>query len=84
MHKCLRVEGNYFEGLLLWYISVFFNKLFITTVSLLFGHTSYASPIRLLCEELSKVYVFSEHMIFSTLCALFPNKISCFKVLTMP
>ena len=41
MHKCLRVEGDYFEELWLWYISIFFNKLFITTVSLLFGHTSY-------------------------------------------
>ena len=43
MHKCLQVEGDYFEGL--WYISIFFNKLFITTVSLLFGHTSYVELV---------------------------------------
>ena len=41
MHKCFEVEGNYFEGIWLWYISIFFNKVFITPVSLLFGHTSY-------------------------------------------
>ena len=41
MHKCLGVEGDYFEGRWLWYISIFFNKLFITTVLLLFGHPSY-------------------------------------------
>ena len=41
MHKCFQVKGDYFEGILLWYISIFFNKVFITPVSLLFGHTSY-------------------------------------------
>ena len=28
MHKCFQVEGDYFEGILLWYISMFFNKVF--------------------------------------------------------
>ena len=34
-----------------------------------------ASPIRLLYEELPKVYVFSAHEIFTTFCASFPNRI---------
>ena len=40
MHKCFKVEGDYFEGIWLWYISILFNTVFITPVSLLFGHTS--------------------------------------------
>ena len=45
MHKCFKVEGDYFEGILkeCWYISTFFNKVFITPVSLLFRHTSYTT-----------------------------------------
>ena len=43
-----------------------------------------ASPIRLLCEELPKVYVFSAHEIFTTLCAPFPNRITHFKILATP
>ena len=43
-----------------------------------------ASPIRLLCEELSNVYVFSAHKMFTTFCAPFPNRISHFKILAMP
>ena len=41
MHKCFKVEGNYFEEIRLWYISIFFNTVFIAPVSLCFGHTSY-------------------------------------------
>ena len=33
------------------------------------------SPIRLLFEELPKVYVFSAHKIFMPFCAPFPNRI---------
>ena len=43
-----------------------------------------ASPIRLLCEELPNVYVFSAHKMFSTFYAFFPNIISHFKILAMP
>ena len=43
-----------------------------------------ASPIKLLCEELLKVYVFSAHKIFTTLSAPFANKISHFKILAIP
>ena len=42
-----------------------------------------AAPFRLLCEELPKVYVFSAHKIFTTFCAPFSNRISCFQVLAM-
>ena len=42
-----------------------------------------ASPIRLLYEELPKVYMFSAHEIFTTLCAPFPNRISHFKILVI-
>ena len=40
MHKCFQVEGHYFKGIRLWYISIFFNKVFIRPVLLLFGHNS--------------------------------------------
>ena len=43
-----------------------------------------ASPIRLLCEQLPKVYVFSAHKIFTAFCAPFSNRISHFKILAMP
>ena len=43
-----------------------------------------ASPIRLLCEELPKVYVFFAHKILTTYCAPFPERISHFKVLALP
>ena len=43
-----------------------------------------ASPTRLLYEELSKIYVFSAHKVFTTFCALFPNRISRFKIVAMP
>ena len=43
-----------------------------------------ASYIRLLCEELPNVYVFSAHKMFTTFCAAFPNRISHFKILAMP
>ena len=33
-----------------------------------------ASPIRLLCKELPKVYVFSANKIFATFCASFSNR----------
>ena len=39
------------------------------------GSVKPASPIRLLYEELPKVYVFSAHKIFTTFCASFPNRI---------
>ena len=42
-----------------------------------------ASPIRFLYEELPKVYVFSAHKMFTTLCAPFPKRISCLKVQAM-
>ena len=38
----------------------------------------------LLYEELSKVYVFSAHKIFTTFCAHFLIGISHFKILAMP
>ena len=41
------------------------------------------SPIRLLCEQLLKVYVFSAHKTFTTFCASFPNTRSHFKILAM-
>ena len=47
MHKCFQVEGDYFKGILLWHISIFFNKVFITPVLLLFGHTSYSVSVSL-------------------------------------
>ena len=36
-------------------------------------------PVRFLYEELPKVYVFSAHKIFTTLCAPFPNRIISFQ-----
>ena len=39
--------------------------------------------VRLLCDQLPKVYVFSAHYIFTIFCAPFPNRISHFKVLVM-
>ena len=43
MHKCFKVEGDYIKGILPWYIliSIFFNKVFVIPVSLLFRHTTY-------------------------------------------
>ena len=43
-----------------------------------------ALPLRFLYDELSNVYVFSAHKMFTTLCAPFPNGISHFKILAMP
>ena len=43
-----------------------------------------ASLIRLLCEELPKVYVFSAHKMLTTFCVSFPNRISHFKIVAMP
>ena len=40
-----------------------------------------ASPIRLLCEELPNVYVFSAHKIFTTFCVSFYDRIFYFKIL---
>ena len=40
--------------------------------------------VRLLCDQLPKVYVFSAHKIFTIFCAPFPNKIFRFKILAMP
>ena len=42
-----------------------------------------ASPIRLLCEQLPNIYVFFAHEIFTTFCALFPNRISHLKILAV-
>ena len=42
------------------------------------------SPVRLLCDQLLKVYVFSAHKIFTIFCAPFPIRISHFKILAMP
>ena len=33
-----------------------------------------ASPIRFLCEELTKIYVFSAHKLFTTFCAPFSTE----------
>ena len=46
--------------------------------------SSAGQAITLLCEELSKVFAFSAHKIFTTFCAPFPNRISHFKILAMP
>ena len=43
-----------------------------------------APTIRLLCEELPKVYAFSAHKMFTTFCAPFPDRISRFKILARP
>ena len=43
-----------------------------------------ALPIRLLCEKLPYVYVFSAHKMFTTFCASFRNRISHFKIVAMP
>ena len=43
-----------------------------------------ASPIRLLCDQLPKVYVLSAQKTFTAFCALFRNRISHFKILAMP
>ena len=43
-----------------------------------------ASPIRFLYEELPNVCVFSAHKMFTTFCAPFSNRISHFKILSMP
>ena len=40
--------------------------------------------ITLLYEELPKPYVFSANKMFTTFCALFPSRISHFKILAMP
>ena len=39
------------------------------------------SSVRLLCDQLPKVYVFSAHKIFTIFCFPFHNKISHFKIL---
>ena len=41
-------------------------------------------PITFLYEELPNVYVFSTHKMFTTFCAPFPERISRFKILTLP
>ena len=43
-----------------------------------------ALPIRLLCEVLPNVYVFSAQKMFTTFCASFLNRITNFKILAMP
>ena len=45
-----------------------------------------ASPIKFLYEQLPNVYVFSAHksIMFSTFCVSFSDRISHFKILTMP
>ena len=43
-----------------------------------------ALPLRLLCEQLPKVYVFSAHMMFATFCAPFPDRMFHFKIAAMP
>ena len=43
-----------------------------------------ALPIRFLYEQLSNIFVFSAHKMFTTFCAPFPNRISDFKILAMP
>ena len=43
-----------------------------------------ATTIRLLYEELPKVYVFSSHKIFTAFCTPFPDRISHCKILAMP
>ena len=40
--------------------------------------------VRLLCDQLPKVYVFFAHKIFTIFWAFFPNRISHFKILVMP
>ena len=57
MHKCFQVEGGYFEGILLWYISIFFNKVFITPVSLLFDHTLYIRSSDPFLENNSQLFL---------------------------
>ena len=52
--------------------------------SLTSGSRVSASLIRLLYEELPKVYVFSADKIFTTFGTPFPNRISHFKILAMP
>ena len=42
------------------------------------------SPIRLLCEQLPRVYECSAHKIFTTFCGTFPKRLSHFKILAMP
>ena len=42
------------------------------------------SHIRLLYEELPKLYVFTAHKMFLTFCAPFSNRTSRFKILAMP
>ena len=49
-----------------------------------FQPTNPALPIRLFCKELPNVYVFSEDRIFTTFCAPFSNRISCFKIVATP
>ena len=46
--------------------------------------TKSALPIRFLYEQLPNIYVFSEHKMFTTFCAPFPNRISRFKIVAMP
>ena len=43
-----------------------------------------ALPIRFLYEELPNINVFSARKMFTTFCAPFPDRISHFKILTMP
>ena len=43
-----------------------------------------ASLIKLLYEELPKVYAFSAQKIFTTFCIPFRDRISHFKILAMP
>ena len=49
-----------------------------------FQPTKPALPIRFLCVELPKVYVFSAHKIFTTFSAPFLNRICHFKILAGP
>ena len=52
MHKCFQVEGDYFEGIWLWYISIFFNKVFITPN----GSNSKAVRLQFLFEIYSRYF----------------------------
>ena len=42
------------------------------------------SPVRLLCDQLPSVHVFSAHKVFNIFRTPFPNRISHFKILAMP
>ena len=66
MHKCFQVEEDYFEGILLWRILIFFNKSFYNTSLVTFWtHLIYCPDILYFLTPTIKFY--AEKLLVNTL-----------------